>query len=324
MALDLTISTNTYAGEAAAQYVQAALLTGNSIANNYVTVQDGVKHKFTERPLTHSGIIQSAACAFTSGGSVTIDERTVTMEDFMVNLEFCKDDFLNTWDAALTGAGRNDLDLPRNFEEALIERVTAAVAEDIEFNLWQGDYDPSGTSPVHTTFQGLCADFEANGAGSNKVDLIDKTDGSTQITSFAVAEDVQFNMQRLVNALPSRLRNTDKYNIIVSPKTRDLYLEYLADQGYQDLYTSNDGSASARFQGYQVIAPNGMADDTIMFGEAANLKMYTDLAGDFSQVNIIDRTPIDGSDQVRLVMKWQAATMIPVLADVFMAYPDAA
>ena len=323
MALDLTISTNTYAGEAAEQYVQAALLTGNSISSGYVNVQDGVKHKFTERPLTHSGIIQSAACAFTSGGSVTIDERTVTMEDFMVNLEFCKDDFLNTWDAALTGAGRNDLDLPSNFEQALIERVTAAVAEDVEFNLWQGNYDPSGTSPVHSTFSGLCADFEANGAAGNKVDLID-ADGSTQLTALDDAENVQFNMQRLVNALPSRLRNTDKYKIIVSPKTRDLYLERLAALGFQDLYTSNDGSASARFQGYEVIAPNGMADDTIMFGEAANLKMYPDLAGAFSQVNIIDRTPIDGSDQVRLVMKWQAATMIPVLADVFMVYPDAA
>ena len=241
----------------------------------------------------------------------------------MVNLEFCKDDFLNTWDAALTGAGRNDLDLPSNFEQALIERVTAAVAEDVEFNLWQGNYDPSGTSPVHSTFSGLCADFEANGAAGNKVDLID-ADGSTQLTALDDAENVQFNMQRLVNALPSRLRNTDKYKIIVSPKTRDLYLERLAALGFQDLYTSNDGSASARFQGYEVIAPNGMADDTIMFGEAANLKMYTDLAGDFSQVNIIDRTPIDGSDQVRLVMKWQAATMIPVLADVFMVYPDAA
>ena len=323
MALDLTISTNTYAGEAAAQYVQAALLTGNSISSGYVNVQDGVKHKFTERPLTHSGIIQSAACAFTSGGSVTIDERTVTMEDFMVNLEFCKDDFLNTWDAALTGAGRNDLDLPSNFEQALIERVTAAVAEDVEFNLWQGNYDPSGTSPVHSTFSGLCADFEANGAAGNKVDLID-ADGSTQLTALDDAENVQFNMQRLVNALPSRLRNTDKYKIIVSPKTRDLYLERLAALGFQDLYTSNDGSASARFQGYEVIAPNGMADDTIMFGEAANLKMYTDLAGAFSQVNIIARTPLDGSAQVRLVMKWQAATMIPVLADVFMVYPDAA
>lgn len=323
MSLDLTIATNTYAGEAAGEYIQAALLTSNSFAQNLVTVQDGVKHKFTERPLSHSNLIQDNSCSFNSQGSITIDERTVTMNEKMVNLEFCKEDFRSTWDAMQTGRGLLGTELPSNFESALLERVTGVVAENTEFNIWQGDYDPSGTSATYTDYAGLCADFEANGSLSNKIDLIDKSDGSTELTELSVAEDVAFNMQRILNAVPSRLRDRQNMAFIVSPKTADLYLQNLAELGFQDLYYSNDGTASARFQGYRVEIANGMADDTILFARSSNLKVYTDVFGDTSEVRIIDRAPIDGSNQIRVVMRWAIATMIPILDDVFMAYPDA-
>lgn len=60
-----------------------------------------------------------------------------------------------------------------------------------------------------------------------------------------------------------------------------------------------------------------------MFARSSNLKVYTDVFGDTSEVRIIDRAPIDGSNQIRVVMRWAIATMIPILDDVFMCYPDA-
>jgi len=324
MANDITISNSTYAGEAAEGYVRAAVLSSNSFAQNFVTTIENVKHKHVIRPISNDGnLIQSFACDFTSGGQYTITERVLEPDEFMVNLEFCKQTFRSAWEAFQTGRGFINDELPAQFEDVILLDTSEEIAAAIEFNLWQGNYDPSGTSATYTSFDGICKVFEDDGALSNKIDLIDASDGSTELTSLTVAEDVTYNMQRVLDALPSRLRNPERYVFMVSPKTRDLYLKDLADSGYQDLYTSNDGTASARFQGYTVAAPNGFPDDTIMFASPSNLFFGTDVAGDFAQAVVIDRTPIDGSDNVRVVYRFTAGTQIGVVDDVFMCYPDA-
>lgn len=324
MANDITITSSTYAGEAAEGYVRAAVLSSNSFANNYVTAIENVKHKHVIRPISNDGnLIQSFACDFTSAGQYTIVERVLQPTEFMVNLEFCKQTFRSSWEAFQTGRGFINDVLPAQFEDVILLDTSEEIAAAIEFNLWQGNYDPSGTSPTYTSFNGLCRVFEADGALANKIDLVDATNPSTQLTELTVAEDVTYNMQRVLDALPSRLRNPEKFVFMVSPKTRDLYLKDLADNGYDRVYWSNDGTASTLFQGYRVVSPNGFPDDTIMYASPDNLFFGTDVMGDFAQAQVIDRTPIDGSDNVRVVYRFTAGTQIGVLSDVYMCYPDA-
>ena len=52
MASTLTISSSSYAGELALPYIHAALLTGDTIANRYVTVKENVKFKAVLKKLS--------------------------------------------------------------------------------------------------------------------------------------------------------------------------------------------------------------------------------------------------------------------------------
>ena len=59
-----TISNSTYAGEAAAGYIAAALLSANTLDKKLVTIMPNVKFKSVIQKLDVSGITQDASCDF--------------------------------------------------------------------------------------------------------------------------------------------------------------------------------------------------------------------------------------------------------------------
>jgi hypothetical protein len=55
-------------------------------------------------------------------------ERVLTVEEFQVNLQLCRKDFLSTWQGAQMGYSVYD-NLPADFSEYLIAHVAGKVAE---------------------------------------------------------------------------------------------------------------------------------------------------------------------------------------------------
>ena len=320
---NITISSSTYAGENALQYISAALTTADSIANGFVTVMENVKFKQVLNVFSHSGsIVQDFACDFTADGTLTLAERVLAVSEFMTNLEFCKEQFRSTWEAMNTGRGFINDEMPSNIEDFILLYVAGIVEEAIEYNLWQGNYDPAGTSPTYTDFNGLCQVLEAD-AGTQDVDLTE-IDGTTQATSITSGEQVIVNLDRMVNALPTSIRNKERFRFFVSRKTQDFYLQRLAALGVDYRYQSNDGQAKFLYNGYEIVAPAGFPDDTILYASSENLFFGTDLNSDFNQAVVIDRTPVDGSDNVRVAMRYTAGCQVGVPADCVMCFPDAA
>ncbi|CAB4161888.1 hypothetical protein UFOVP780_1, partial [uncultured Caudovirales phage] len=66
MATSLTISSSTYAGALALPYVQAAILSGETLSKGYVTIKENVKYKAVIKILSSSGLVTSASCDFTT------------------------------------------------------------------------------------------------------------------------------------------------------------------------------------------------------------------------------------------------------------------
>jgi len=103
MADSLSI-TSTYAGELALPYINAALLSGDTIAKNYVTVKEGVKFKAVLKVLGSGALLQDGtSCDFSQAGSLTLTESVLEVKDIKVNLELCKSEFARDWEAAQTG-----------------------------------------------------------------------------------------------------------------------------------------------------------------------------------------------------------------------------
>ena len=78
--------TSTYAGELALPYLSAALKSGKTLANNYITIKENIPYKAVLKNVAQAGIIQNGACDWNEAGT-TLTERVLTPEEFMVNVE---------------------------------------------------------------------------------------------------------------------------------------------------------------------------------------------------------------------------------------------
>ena len=98
-----TSITTTYAGEYAGKIIAAALLSADTIEGGGITVKPNVKYKEVMKTLSTNALVKDAACDFADQSTVTLAERILQPEEFQVNLELCKKDFHNDWEAIQMG-----------------------------------------------------------------------------------------------------------------------------------------------------------------------------------------------------------------------------
>lgn len=323
LASSLGINSTTYAGESASGYIAAAMLQSDSVERGLVTVVENVKTNHVLQVLSDTGgLIDAYGCDFANADDLDVNEKVLALTNLMVNIQLCKSQFLASWSAMETGSGRAGSEIPASFEDFLLLYVAGKIAESTEYNIWQGNYDPAGTSPSYSAFDGICAKIEA-ASGTVKVDLLDASDGSTQITSFAVVEDLAYNMQRCIDNLPGALKGRyDKVKFFLNPASYDKYFQDLATKGLAQQY--NNADAPTTYNGYSIERVFGFPDNTILLGNSENFFFGTDLLSDFNQANVVDTSLTLADDNMRIRYQWAAGTQIAVEADCVMAYPDAA
>jgi hypothetical protein len=287
--------TTTYAGEFAGKYISAALLSGNTIAQGGITVKPNVKYKEVVKKVATSGLIGNASCDFTDAGSLTLTERILQPEEFQVNLELCKKDFRSDWEAVQMGYSAYD-NLPPKFADFLIGHVAAKVAEQTEQNIWQG------TDATAGEFDGLSTLLAADGT------VVDVT-GTTVTSANVIAE-----LGKIVDAIPSAVYGKEDLKIYVSSNIAKAYVSAQAALGYRDLY--NVGKTDMNFQGISLFVANGLADNDAVAAETSNLYFGTGLLSDHNEVKVIDMADLDGSQNVRIVMRFTAGVQYGIGSDI--------
>jgi hypothetical protein len=287
--------TTTYAGEFAGKYISAALLSGNTIAQGGITVKPNVKYKEVVKKVATSGLIGNASCDFTDAGSLTLTERILQPEEFQVNLELCKKDFRSDWEAVQMGYSAYD-NLPPKFADFLIGHVAAKVAEQTEQNIWQG------TDATAGEFDGLSTLLAADGT------VVDVT-GTTVTSANVIAE-----LGKIVDAIPSAVYGKEDLKIYVSSNIAKAYVSAQAALGYRDLY--NVGKTDMNFQGIPLFVANGLADNDAVAAETSNLYFGTGLLSDHNEVKVIDMADLDGSQNVRIVMRFTAGVQYGIGSDI--------
>jgi hypothetical protein len=83
----------------------------------------------------------------------------------------------------------------------------------------------------------------------------------------------------------------------------------------------NNGSLS--FDGIKIFVAQGMADDYVMAAQKSNLFFGTGLLSDQNEVQLIDMSPIDGSQNVRVVMRFTASVQYGIGSEVVLYTPAA-
>lgn len=301
MADSLTINSSTYAGELALPYINAAILSGDTLAKGYVTLKEGVKFKAVLKKLSNAASLVQAGsnCDFSQAGSLNLDEAVLTVTDLKVNLELCKREFASDWEAAQTGRGFINDVVPSNFTDFLIGYSAAKVAETIELTIWQGD-----TAGTYSSFNGFEKALKAGLSGS-----ADQTWGTTLSASNIIA-----NLTALTAALPAALIGNPNAKIYMNRATAQFYRQAVTALGYMYQWQAA-ADFNMQFDGYDIYVCPGLSTGTIVIAEPTNLFVGVDANSDFAEVKVVDMSLTDASDNVRMAMRFRVGVQVGILTD---------
>ena len=307
MPTSTSIST-TYAGEFAGKYISAALLEGSTIANGGITVKPNVKFKEVIKTVATDDIVKDASCDFDGTSTLTLAERILQPEEQQVNLQLCKKDFASDWEAIQMGYSAFD-NLPPSFADFLVAHVAAKVAQRTETSIWEGSTATSGQ------FDGLTTLLDADVA---------HTGGSKIAGTTVDAANVIAQLGSIVDAIPSTIYGSEDLNLYVSQNIARAYVRALGGFGTSGLGAAgtnamgtqwwNNGSLT--FDGVKIFVANGLADNTAIAAEKSNLYFGTGLLSDYNQVKVIDMADLDGSQNVRVVMRFTAGVQYGIVGDI--------
>ena len=281
-----TSITTTYAGDKASGFIAAALLSAPTLDKGGITVKPNVKYKQVMQKLAVGDIIANAYCDFTATSTVTLTERYLQPEDFQVNMELCKKDFESDWLSVEQGFSSFD-ELPTSFANYLIGHVAAKVAAKMEQNIWNGADATAGE------FDGFVA------LGAADTDVIDVT-----FTGATTAGNIIARLGEMVDGIPATIYGNESLNIYISQADARLYVRAQAALGYKDLY--HVGQTAMDFEGVKLFVANGLNSGQMVAAEKDNLFFGCGLQNDMNEVKIIDLADIDGSQNVRVVMRFSA------------------
>ncbi len=289
--------TTTYAGEFAGKYISAALLSGKTLAEGNITVVPNVKYKQVMKKAVSGDLVKDATCDFSGESNVlTLSERILTPEEFQVNLELCKKDFRSDWEAVQMGYSAFD-NLPSNFSDFLIAHVADKVAQRIETNIW------TGTNATTGQFDGFITTLGADS------DVNDVT-GTASTAANIITE-----LGKIADAIPTTVYGSEDMTIYLPSNMYRNYIRALGGFGASGLGaagTNNQGTqwynggAGLQFDGIQIALAPGLSDNDAVAAQKSNLFFGTGLLSDQNEVKVIDMADLDGSQNVRIVMRFTA------------------
>jgi hypothetical protein len=290
-----TITNSSYSGEFAGKYLGAALLSAKTLDEGAVSILPNIKYKAAMKVGAFSDLVRSADCDFDSSTStLTLTEKVLTPSEMQVNLQICRKELHQDWEAAQMGFSAFD-QLPPLFSDYVIARVAAEVANATETSIWSG-------SAGEGSFDGLVT---LAAADTDVVDVV-----GTTITAGNVIDE----LAKVVDAIPSGVYGKEDLTIYISQHVAKKYIAAQAALGYRELY--NVGQTEMNFQGIKLFATGGLGDNTIVAAQASNLFFGTGLLDDRNEVKVIDMADLDGSQNVRVVMRYTAGVQIGVGSDV--------
>ena len=308
MATTTTIGTS-YAGEFAGDYISAALLSGVTIDNGGITVKPNVKFKEVIKKVATDGIVKDGTCDFADTSTITLSERIIEPKTFQVNLELCKKDFRSDWDAIQMGYSAFDT-LPASFADFLISHAQEKVAQKIEQNIWAGADGNEGE------FDGLVVLATAD---ATVVDVV-----GTTVTAANVIDE----LGKVVDAIPAALYGAEDLNLYVAQNVYRAYVRALggfAAAGVGGNGVNGQGTNQAlgnvMFDGVNVFVANGLANNYIVAAEKSNLYFGTGLLNDTNEVKVLDMADLDGSQNVRVILRFTATVQYGIGSDIVLYTP---
>lgn len=285
--------TTTYAGEVAGGYITSAFLSNESL--QHLTVKTQVPGKMVVRRLADDATgFQAAACEFTPGGTVTLDQRVLTLNDLAFERELCKTTFYQDWRAL--AAQNGDIN---EVSEALIQTMLGKIAQINESMIWTG-------TASSTSYAGLITQIDAD----NTVNFVASPVAIT-------ANNVIDKIKLLIAELPLAVKRASEKPIIYMGNDvweAYMYAQIAAGNGW---YATAGPEVPKTFMGlYQIAVCPGMPANTMLFAQKSNLWFGTNELSDWNSIRTIDMEPVNLDNVVRFSAKFFAGTQYGIGSEI--------
>lgn len=300
-----TVGVGTYAGEAARPYVAAAVLSADTIANNYVSTIENVHSKAVLRKFSGAAI-SAATCEFTTpaSGQLALGEAVLEATALQVNEQVCNKDLRATWESAqMRGQSSN---APADFTSFAAQYVAAKVAEGVEHNIWAGNWKQIlDEAAPYASFTGIIQNIVAGAPDRETVSVLPLAVATTA-AGIGILSALALITGGAEGA-PATIAGDPNTKIFMSRGSAQLYYQALA--ATYNLPFLNDGLV-ARYAGYDIITPGGFPDNVLLISKIDNLYFGTDLLTDHIQASVLDLTGVTGDDVTRVIMKFSGGTQV--------------
>ena len=292
MSVSLTTS---YNGEFSGKFIAAALLSASTLDSGAISILPNVKFKSVIQKGATDDIVKDASCDFvTNQGTLTLTEAVLQPDEFQVNLQLCKKDLHDSWQAEQMGFSAHD-SLAPSFAEFVIAHVSAKVADKTEKNIWSGATANSGE------FDGFTAKLTADAT------VIDVT-GTTVNAGNVIAE-----LGKVVDAIPTAVYGQEDLTLYVSSNVARAYIRALGGfasgigaNGSDNKGTQWFNGGELSFDGINIFVAKGLGDNTMVAAQKSNLYFGTGLLSDQNEVRVIDTSETLGDMNVRVIMRFTA------------------
>jgi hypothetical protein len=195
-------------------------------------------------------------------------------------MTLCKNNLRTTWEAAQAGFSAFEK-LPATFEEFLLAQVAAEVAQGVELGIWK----------TNTFYTGGMVQYLIDNSA-----IISAGSGATS------GSNVVARLQSMLDASPAALYGKEGYQFYVGPLTMKAYQAALSAGNYN--FQFYVGEKPMNFQGIPVTMCPGLNDYDCVLGMKSDLHFGTGLLSDYNEVKVIDMSDIDGSQNVRVIMRF--------------------
>jgi hypothetical protein len=307
--------TTSYAGEFAGEYIAAALLSASTIDDGGLTVKANIAFKEVIKKLATNALVASASCDFSPTSTITLTERIIQPVELQVNLQLCKYDFVNDWEAQSMGYGLGQT-LPPKFSDFLIAHVASEVAQNTEFCIWQGD-TAAGTNNSFDGFEKLIAASAAAGD-------IPAAQQVAAVAGGLLSTNIIDELSKVVDAIPAALYGKEDLFLYIGTQAAKLYVQALGGFGANGLGANgvanmgtqwwNNGSLTVN--GVKIFVCPGMSANKMYVAQRSNLYFGTGLLNSTQEVKVLDMSDLDASNNVRMVMRFTSAVQFGIAADI--------
>lgn len=307
----VTSITTTYAGEFAQKYISAALLSSPTLEKGLVTIKPNIKFQEVVKKVASGSLLKDATCDFDATGTVTLTERVLTPKELQLNHTLCKKDFRSDWEAIQMGYSVMD-NLPPTFADFILSHYVAKVAQENEISIWRGSAATNGQ------FDGFATLIAADAALPTAQEIA--AVGGGVLSTNVIAE-----LGKIVDAIPAALYGAEDLTIYVSQNIYKAYVRALggfAANGVGAAGTNAQGTqwysmgSGLSFDGVRVEMVQGLASNTAIAAQSSNLYFGTGLLADHNEVKVLDMGDLDGSQNVRIVMRMTAGVQYGIAEEI--------